>query len=159
MGGRRAVFRRARVKYFERVEGGVSEAVSRGARVVIGEEADAQDRTIHAGVLVDARIVQEEIFGLIVPVLTYRFLDEATKHVDARANTGSVCFQPGSALHRPGSAAFVVGWRDCQRHHDVLRRNAVAIPAVNGSGIGRSKGIYGFGELSNARSIFAQKTG
>jgi len=28
---------------------------------------------------------------------------------------------------------------------------------VNGSGIGRYKGIYGFRELSNARSIFVQK--
>jgi len=147
---------------FERVNGYVSEAVTRGARVVIGGEVDAQDRTIHPAVLVDvpldARIMQEEIFGPILPVLTYRSLDEVTKHVDATGKPLALyVFSPDQSfvdqvlLHSSSGGVTVNG---------VMMQYAesrLPFGGVNGSGIGRYKGIYGFRELSNARSVFVQK--
>lgn len=147
---------------FERVNGYVSEAVGRGAKVVIGGEVDAQDRTIHPAVLVDvpldARIMHEEIFGPILPVLTYRSLDEVTNHIDATGKPLALyVFSPDQQfidqvlLHSSSGGVTVNG---VMMHYAESR---LPFGGVNGSGIGRYKGVHGFRELSNGRSIFVQK--
>lgn len=149
---------------FERVDGYVSDAVARGAKVVMGGEVDAADRTIHPTVLVDvpldAHIMHEEIFGPILPVLTYRSLDEVTEHVDATGKPLALyVFSPDQRfidqvlLHSSSGGVTVNG---VMMHYAESR---LPFGGVNGSGTGRYKGIYGFRELSNARSIFVQKAG
>ena len=147
---------------FDRVNGYVSEAVTRGAKVVIGGEVDAQDRTIHPAVLVDvpldSRIMQEEIFGPILPVLTYRSLDEVTSQIDATGKPLAMyVFSPDQRfidqvlLHSSSGGVTVNG---VMMHYAESR---LPFGGVNGSGMGRYKGIHGFRELSNGRSIFVQK--
>lgn len=163
--GKLVVERLARIvddRNFERVNGYVSEAVARGAKVVIGG-GDAQDRTIHPAVLVDVpldtRIMHEEIFGPILPVLTYRSLDEVTNHIDATGKPLALyAFSPDQRfidqvlLHSSSGGVTVNG---VMMHYAEPR---LPFGGVNGSGIGRYKGIHGFRELSNGRSIFIQKT-
>jgi aldehyde dehydrogenase (NAD+) len=165
VGGKLVAERLARIvddRNFDRVNGYVSEAVTRGAKVVIGGEIDAQDRTIHPAVLVDvsldSRIMQEEIFGPILPVLTYRSLDEVTNHVDGTGKPLAMyVFSPDQRfidqvlLHSSSGGVTVNG---VMMHYAESR---LPFGGVNGSGIGRYKGIHGFRELSNGRSIFVQK--
>ena len=82
-----AIIDRAHV---DRLEGLLADAASRGARVVplADEVPNARAEKIVPPHLVfetsaDMRITQEEIFGPVLPVITYRSLDEALERVNA----------------------------------------------------------------------------
>ncbi|WJE15847.1 aldehyde dehydrogenase [Halobacillus sp. ACCC02827] len=67
----------------EEVEEMVKEAVQNGAKVEIGGERGDLDKgyfykpTILTNVTHDSKIMQEEIFGPVIPITTYKTLDEA----------------------------------------------------------------------------------
>ncbi|WP_433336622.1 aldehyde dehydrogenase family protein [Spirillospora sp. CA-294931] len=72
---------------FERVRGLVEDALGRGARAVTGGRALDREGYFHAPTILtgapdDAPVVAEEQFGPVLPVLSYRDVDEAV----ARAN-------------------------------------------------------------------------
>ena len=73
---------------FTRIKQLFDDAVSKGAKVAVGGTLEAADRTVHptmlTGVTPDMQIMQEEIFGPIVPVLTYQLLDEVIGHISSR---------------------------------------------------------------------------
>ncbi|XP_040465556.1 aldehyde dehydrogenase family 3 member B1-like isoform X3 [Falco naumanni] len=70
-------------KHFQRVQ-----ALLRSGRVAIGGQTDAQTRYIAPTVLVDVQqddpVMQEEIFGPILPILTVTSLDDAIAFINAR---------------------------------------------------------------------------
>jgi acyl-CoA reductase-like NAD-dependent aldehyde dehydrogenase len=60
----------------------VAEAVEKGARVITGGDALEQDGffmapTILADVFLNSRVMQEEVFGPVLPVVSYETIDEA----------------------------------------------------------------------------------
>ena len=61
---------------FARVKGLVDDAIQRGAKAVVGGQANAAERYLAPTVLIDvppdAPVLQEEIFGPVLPVVTYR---------------------------------------------------------------------------------------
>ncbi|MCE9669117.1 aldehyde dehydrogenase family protein [Myxococcus stipitatus] len=72
---------------FSRVRGLLDRTVAAGARVVAGGGADAETRfiapTVLADVTPDAPIMEEEIFGPVLPVLRYPSLDDVVAHLRA----------------------------------------------------------------------------
>ena len=108
----------------------------------------------------DLALMQEEIFGPILPVKAYDDLDEAIDHVNAG--------------ERP--LALYVFAKDEAVADDVLRRttsggacvNAAAVHGalpslpfggIGQSGSGRHHGIEGFREFSNLRGVFVRGEG
>ncbi len=73
---------------FARVKGLFDDAVAKGAKVAVGGELEEADRTIHPTMLTDVtpqmKILQEEIFAPILPVMTYDNLDQAIGYIEAR---------------------------------------------------------------------------
>src|SRR5690606_32575950 len=73
---------------FARIRRLFDDAVARGAKVAVGGKLEAENRTIHPTLLTDVtpdmQIMQEEIFGPIVPVMTYRNLDEVVAFIAGR---------------------------------------------------------------------------
>src|SRR5262245_43873366 len=74
---------------FSRVKKLFDDAIAKGAKVAVGGTLEAADRTIHPTMLTevtpDMQIMQEEIFAPIVPVVTYRNIDEVISHISGRA--------------------------------------------------------------------------
>ncbi|WP_207433076.1 aldehyde dehydrogenase [Sabulibacter ruber] len=70
-------------RHFQRLKG-----LLEGVTVYVGGETDASSRyiapTLLSNITWDQPIMQEEIFGPLLPVLTYRFLPEAIQQVNAR---------------------------------------------------------------------------
>ncbi|NVJ20728.1 aldehyde dehydrogenase family protein [Myxococcus sp. AM011] len=70
---------------FARVRGLMDRTVAAGARVVVGGGVDAETRfiapTVLADVAPDAPLMEEEIFGPVLPVLRFESLDEVVTHV------------------------------------------------------------------------------
>jgi aldehyde dehydrogenase (NAD+) len=142
-----------------RVRGYVEDARTRGAKVVFGGEVDEADLTIHPTILIDvpldARLMQEEIFGPVLPVLTYRHIDEVTDFIDRGGKPLALyVFSPDEGfvenlLQKTSSGGVTVN--GVLSHAGESR---LPFGGVNQSGMGRYKSIHGFRELSHARSVF-----
>jgi coniferyl-aldehyde dehydrogenase len=154
-------------RHLERIEGLLEDARARGCDVRPLEqapEADPQARQLPISLVIDPPedlgLMQEEIFGPILPVKAYDTLDEAIDHVNAG--------------ERP--LALYVFAKDEGEADEVLRRTTsggacVNSAAVHGalptlpfggigqSGSGRHHGIEGFREFSNLRGVFIRGEG
>lgn len=147
-------------RHAARVKRLIDTAVAQGARVVTGGAARGREiePTILVDVSVDAPVMQEEIFGPVLPVLTYRTLDEAFAIVDAREH--------------PLVLYVFTGER--KRAQEIIRRTRAGGTAVNQtlvhfyehelpfggvghSGVGKSHGRAGFEAFSNARGVLEQR--
>ena len=154
-------------RHLERIERLLDDARERGCDVRPLEEAaeaDPSRRQLPISLVVDPpedlALMQEEIFGPILPVKAYDELDEAIDYVNAG--------------ERP--LALYVFADDEAVADDVLRRTSsggacVNAAAVHGalpslpfggigqSGSGRHHGIDGFREFSNLRAVFVRGEG
>jgi coniferyl-aldehyde dehydrogenase len=154
-------------RHLERIQGMLEDARARGCDVRPLEEAAGADptaRQLPISLVIDPpddlALMQEEIFGPILPIKAYDTLDEAIDHV----NEGE----------RP--LALYVFAQDEAVANDVLRRTTsggacVNSAAVHGalpslpfggigqSGSGRHHGIEGFREFSNQRGVFVRGEG
>ncbi len=74
---------------FARIKKLFDDAVAKGAKIAVGGTLEEADRTIHPTMLTDVtpdmQIMQEEIFAPIVPVLTYKNIDEVIDYISGRA--------------------------------------------------------------------------
>jgi coniferyl-aldehyde dehydrogenase len=154
-------------RHLERIQSLIEDARSHGCDVrplEEGGEIDPETRQLPMSIVLDPpddiALMQEEIFGPILPVKAYDALDEAIGYVNAG--------------ERP--LALYVFAKDEKVADDVLRRttsggacvNAAAVhgalPSLPFGGIGRSgsgrhHGIEGFREFSNLRGVFVRGEG
>lgn len=148
---------------FERVLGYVEDACQRGAQVLRGGQSDRETLTIHPTLLtnvpLDARIMQEEIFGPLLPVLAYDSLDEVLAQIDSTGKPlGMYIFSHDQAFVDQvllGTSSGGVTVNHVMMHF--VEKN-LPFGGVNGSGMGRYHGHAGFLELSNARSVLIQQS-
>ena len=109
------------------------------------------------GVTGDMRLMQEEIFGPLLPVVTYRHLDEAIAFVNGRArplalyvfsNQERLVDRVLSSTHSGGAAV-----NDCMLQIAV---DDLPFGGIGPSGIGAYRGPEGFRTFSHARSVLRQ---
>ena len=102
----------------------------------------------------DANILQEETFGPILSVYTYKTLDEvyATLQQQPKPLALYVFTQDESmveeAMRNTSSGGVTVN--DCMMH---CAEHNLPFGGVNHSGIGRYHGVHGFKELSHERAV------
>ncbi len=145
-------------QHFDRIRGLVEDAVGKGARVAFGGEMEADDLyispTILTGVTEDMKIMQEEIFGPVLPVIPYQSREDVLEiiHRRPKALASYVFATDRSAvdwfLDRTSSGSSAVNNCVTQAGHPTL-----PFGGANHSGLGRSGGHASFLEASNARSV------
>ncbi|MEO6758830.1 MAG: aldehyde dehydrogenase family protein [Saprospiraceae bacterium] len=147
--------------HFDRVQGLLEEAVEQGGEVVQGGKTDRSDRYIDPAVLVrvpaKARIWEEEIFGPLIPVQSFRTLDEALAIVNAKPKSLAMYLFSRNNRHIEYLLAETrnggVTVNDCGVH---FFNAGLPFGGANNSGIGKCHGEYGFQEFSNARGVLYQ---
>lgn len=146
---------------FDRLDAALTDAKARGARVVTGGEVARDERyiapTILADVAPDATIMQEEIFGPLLPIVTYDSLDEAIQLIQSKDKPLALyIFSNDDAtverLLRETSAG------DTMINNVVVHFAHPDIPigGAGPSGIGAYHGEWGFRELSHLRGVVRQ---
>ena len=134
-------------------------AVARGAEVVAGGSFDGRNvaPAILDGVAPDAAIMQEEIFGPILPVIRYRSLDEALQVINEREKPLVLyLFSRSREVIRRvlrDTRAGGTAVNDTLIHF--YQRN-LPFGGVGNSGVGKAHGAYGFEAFSNARGVLEQ---
>ena len=143
---------------FERVKGYIDDAQAKGANIFCGGESIAGSRGIHPTILTNvpanAKILQEEVFGPVLSVFTYRDIAEVYESLHAQPKPLALyVFSKDEAFVEDVLANTTSGGvtvNDCVLH--VGEKN-LPFGGVNNSGIGHYHGIYGFRELSHQRAI------
>lgn len=152
-------------RQYERLHGLVADARERGADV-IEMEPDAEalragrkfPLTLVVNPPADARVMQEEIFGPVLPVLEYDGFDGALSQINAGDNPLAIYYFGHSADRQrrvlrdtlSGSAAV---------NEVVAQFLQVDLPfgGVGASGFGRYHGAEGFDTFSHLKPIFTQR--
>lgn len=146
-------------KNFNRVVSYLQDAVNKGATIEWGggynREARTIEPTIVTNVPLNSALIENEIFGPILPIITYKDVEEVIDHVNAGGKPlGLYVFSHNDAfiqqvLNNTSSGGVTInGWAI----HGSIRE--LPFGGANESGIGKYHGIYGFKELSNAKAVF-----
>jgi aldehyde dehydrogenase (NAD+) len=146
-------------KHAARVKGLIDTAVANGAGVHSGGGIDGRAiaPTVLTNVGPDAPVLQEEIFGPILPVLAYRSLDEALEIIAAKEKPLVLyIFSRDRAVAkeivrrtRAGGTAI---------NHTMVHFYELELPfgGVGHSGMGKAHGFHGFEAFSNPRAVLDQ---
>lgn len=147
---------------FARIKHLFDDAVDRGATVAVGGTLEAADRTIHPTMLTDVTpdmlIMQEEIFGPIVPVLTYRNLDEVIAYISSRgAPLALYIYSNDRANIEKVLSKTSSGGVTINGFFSHYLENQLPFGGVNQSGMGSYHGVFGFKAFSHERAIYMQE--
>lgn len=150
-------------RHFERLSKYIKESLEKGARLDFGGKNNAADRfiepTLLSGITEDMSIAEEEIFGPILPILTYHSIDDAINYINAKPKPLALyVFGSGAEskdiLQRTSSGNAVVN--DCVLH---FLHSGLPFGGVGNSGLGKSHGYFGFLAFSNEKGVLKQRVG
>lgn len=147
--------------HYQRLQGYIDDARAKGAEIVMADGADAQTRrmplTILLNVTDEMKVMREEIFGPILPVVPYRNLDEAIAYVNARPRPLALYYfdhdnaRVDRVLRETVSGGVTVN--DTMVH---VLQNHLPFGGVGPSGMGQYQGQDGFETFSKKKSVFYQ---
>ena len=139
----------------------LDDAVKSGARIVAGGRVDASDNfvapTLVIGAGADARLLREEIFGPVLPIVAVEGFDGAIAFVKNLPPPLALYIfsrdrgRIAAAIDRISSGSVLVN--DVVSH---FCHPDLPFGGIRQSGLGRSHGEAGFREFSRERAIFRQ---
>jgi aldehyde dehydrogenase (NAD+) len=151
-------------KHFARLSDLLRDAEIKGATVETGGQLDYSQRFMEPVVLSHvsetSRVMEEEIFGPILPIIIYRELDEVVHYINNRPKPLALYIfgTANSEINRikKETSSGTVCINDCAIQF--LHPN-LPFGGVNTSGIGKSHGHYGFLAFSNEKPVLRQRNG
>jgi acyl-CoA reductase-like NAD-dependent aldehyde dehydrogenase len=150
-------------RHFARLDGLVGDATRAGARVVpLSQSPSDPERRRLAPVLLldvpaDATVMREEIFGPVLPLVTYRTLEEAIDYINARPRPLALYLfeKNGGAIDRV-MAQTVAGGVSINETLLHVAQEDLPFGGVGPSGMGAYHGEAGFETFSKLKPIFRQ---
>ncbi|OPJ57838.1 aldehyde dehydrogenase family protein [Clostridium oryzae] len=148
-------------KHFKRVKALIEDAVDRGGRIELGgsyqEDKNFISPTIITNVDENSEILEEEIFGPVLPVLTYDSLEEAIEYVRSKPKPLALYIFSSSnkkiqcLLQHTESGDVAIN--DVVLH---VGNHKLPFGGFNNSGIGKTHGFNGFMAFTHERSYLKQ---
>jgi coniferyl-aldehyde dehydrogenase len=132
-------------RHYERIKGYVEDARAKGAEIVeinpAGEDFGQQEHrkippTLILNPTEDMTVMQEEIFGPVLPIMTYRNVEDAIGYVNAHDRPLGLYYFGDDAAEEA--------------------KEELPFGGVGPSGMGSYHGVDGFREFSHRKSIYHQ---
>lgn len=150
--------------HFIRIEALLQNAIDDGAKIAWQGKRDKTARFMHPVILTEvplgSRIMTEEIFGPVLPVIAYDTLDDALTIVNSLPKPLAFYVFTSDESTRikavKQTSAGTMCINDCAvqfLHHEL------PFGGVNNSGIGKAHGYHGFLAFSNEKPVLKQKSG
>ncbi|TPV97927.1 MAG: Aldehyde dehydrogenase [Beijerinckiaceae bacterium] len=143
-------------KHFARISHLIEDAAEHGATILAGGERDEAQKfiapTLLTGAGEDAAIMREEIFGPVLPVLSYQDLAEPIAAINARPKPLALYVYSKNfarverMLRETSAGGSCVNASNIQFSHDNL-----PFGGIGNSGLGNAHGFYGFRAFSHER--------
>lgn len=153
-------------RHRDRLTGLVDDAVGKGAQAVVvnpggenfaGSNGNKLPLTILRNVNDDMKVMQDEIFGPVLPVKTYRGIDEAIDYINAHDRPlglyyfGDDAGEREAVLNRTISGGVTIN--DVIFH---VSADDLPFGGIGPSGMGSYHGIEGFRSFSHGRAVYRQ---
>jgi aldehyde dehydrogenase (NAD+) len=145
-------------RHTERVAGLLNDAMARGAQLHSGGEIDIEQcyiaPTLLDNVAPGSSILEEEIFGPLLPIASYTDIDQVIGAINAAPKPLALyIFSEDEAnikrvLERTSSGGACIN--HCVAH---FAHGNLPFGGVNNSGIGSAHGVYGFKAFSHERAV------
>ena len=148
--------------HYGRISALIKDAQVKGGVLLTGGETVKAKRfiapTLIIGMSDDSAIMQEEIFGPVLPIITFSDLDEAVAYVNAKPKPLALYIyaQDKSAIKKVLQETSAGDTCVNQTMMHFLHPN-LPFGGVNNSGIGKSGGVWGFRAFSHERSVLVEK--
>ncbi len=153
-------------RHYERIMGYVADARAKGAEVVeinpAGEDFSQQEHRKIPPTLIlnptdDMAVMQEEIFGPVLPVMTYQSVDEAIAYVNRHARPlGLYYFGQDAAEEAKVLASTTSGGVTVNDVIFHVAQEELPFGGVGPSGMGSYHGVDGFREFSHRKAVYRQ---
>lgn len=136
----------------------LQDATARGARVLTGGAAMPEACFVQPTLLdqtpPDARVMREEIFGPLLPVIGYESLDEVIAAINADPKPLALYIYSRNRSHINQVLSQTTSGGACVNHSLVqFLQGRLPFGGVNHSGIGNAHGHYGFKAFSHERGV------
>jgi len=145
---------------FERLQNLLLDAKHKGAKIIQLFEAGDERRFPHA-LLLDVddsmRLMQEEIFGPLLPVVPYEQLDEAIAYINAKPKPLALYYfgydAKGQQQVLRNTHSGGIGFNECLLQ---IVQDDMPFGGVGSSGMGHYHGREGFLTFSKAKAVFSR---
>jgi len=150
-------------RHFKRLTQHIEDAKSKNATIDIGGKTNAEDYFIEPTVISnlpeDALVLQEEIFGPILPVKTYSTIGDAIDYINSKEKPLALYMYSKSKKNINSIIKNTRAGSTCINNNVIQYSNHnLPFGGSNNSGIGKAHGLFGFQEFSNMRSVMKQHT-
>ncbi len=145
-------------RHTQRVAGLLDDAVQRGARVLAGGQVDVAANYI-APTLIDSvapasTIMQEEIFGPVLPIVAYTDIAQVIDDINAQPKPLALYVWSRDKAQVDRLLAGTSSGGACVNHCVVhVAHGKLPFGGVNNSGIGNAHGFFGFRAFSHERAV------
>jgi len=151
-------------KHFNRLNSLLEDARNQGAEIAFGGQVNPETNFIAPTLLCEVSesmaVLQEEIFGPILPILTYSDKTEVVNIINSKPKPLAMYIfseeKSNTNYYLENTSAGGVCVNDCVAH--IVNPN-LPFGGVNNSGIGKTHGIFGFKAFSNEKAVLYQRTG
>lgn len=145
-------------RHHGRIQGLLDDAVERGATVLHGGQSDAAERylapTLLANLPDDARIMDEEIFGPLLPIKTFTDVDAVVSEINSRPKPLALyVFAKDNQVIKTVTSGTSAGGTCINTNMVQYLHGNLPFGGVNNSGIGNAHGHWGFMAFSHERSV------
>lgn len=147
--------------HFQRIEGYFKDAISKGAEVAFGGNAYSADNffspTIMINISANSDLWQKEIFGPILPFVTYTNLQQPIDWINAKEKPLAMYIFSNNKRNADRIIRNTRAGATCINQAGLHFFNEnLPFGGVNHSGIGKANGFFGFQAFSNARAVLRQ---
>jgi aldehyde dehydrogenase (NAD+) len=145
-------------RHTQRLADLLADAQKRGARIIVGGQVDISEcmvaPTLLDGVTHEMRIMNEEIFGPLLPIIEFSDINEVIAQINANPKPLALYVYSGDAKRANQIIAQTSSGGACVNQcmmHNV--QGNLPFGGVNNSGIGSTHGYHGFKAFSHERSV------
>ena len=148
--------------HYQRIRRLLTDAQAQGGKLITGGQTDDAGRfiapTLIEGMSGSSAIMNEEIFGPLLPIITFTDLDEVISYINSKPKPLALyIFSKDSRTIEKILTETSAG--DSCVNQTMMHNAHQNLPfgGVNNSGIGKSGGVWGFNAFSHERSILTDK--
>ena len=148
-------------KHAERLNSYLEDALERGADVVLGGEVNLVEARISPTLLTnvskDAKVMTEEIFGPLLPILSYSNPEEVIQYINSGEKPLALYIYSSSNKNIKYFLDNTRAGGTCINNNNMhFLQPYLPFGGDNNSGIGKAHGLWGFKAFSNERSVYRQ---
>ena len=148
--------------HYNRINRLLEDAKSQGGKLITGGQIDDAGRfiapTLIEGMASDSAIMEEEIFGPLLPVITFSNIEEVIDVVNSKPKPLALYIYSTDKRNIDKVLCETSAGDTCvnQTMMHFLHHN-LPFGGVNNSGIGKSGGVWGFNAFTHERSVLNDK--